>query len=198
VSDSAPKRRQKPKRPELSICEVRFAELYAAGGTTASQAHRDAGFPPRPADNVHTMAWRLLRKPAVQKLIHDLRQEALDAARVTVNRLAQALSRIAFADRGDLFDAQGCLLPFAEWPADVAATVEGIDTEELFALVGEPGQKERQLVGRARKVRTARRVEAIKLLMQWRGMVRDAEVAALDRELQRLRELLEQVKGGRA
>jgi phage terminase small subunit len=171
VSTSTKKTRAKPKRPALTLREIRFAEHYVEHGS-ASAAYRAAGYAERPSESTWTLAARVLRKPAVQQLIHDMRHEAVDTARASVNRLVQGLVRIAFADRADLFDEHGCLLPAGQWPADVAATVEGIDSEDLFEVVSEPGQpKRKELRGHARKVRTARRTEAIKLLMQWRRMI---------------------------
>jgi phage terminase small subunit len=197
VSNPERKKRARPRRPELSCREVRFAEHYAEHGV-AAEAYRAAGYPDGTTSTPRVLAWRLLRKPAVRGLIHELRREALDAARVTVNRLAQALARIAFANRADLFDERGCLLPKDQWPADVAATVEAIENEELFEVVSQKGQpRRRELRGYARKVRTAKRTEAIKLLMQWRGMIRDAEAEAMGREIQQLRELLNKATGER-
>ena len=198
MSDTAPKTRPRAKRPSPSLREIRFAQHYAEHGV-ATDAYRAAGYPERPADSTRVLAWRVLRNAEVQALIRTLRQEAVDAARVSVNRLAQALSRLAFCNRADLFDENWCLLPKAQWPADVAATVEGIDTQELFDVVSERGgPKRKELRGYARKVRTAKRTEAIKLLMQWRGMIRDAEVEEMERQIRELRELLEQVKKGNA
>lgn len=102
---------------------------------------------------------------------------------MSVNRLAQAMARIAFADRCDLFDANGCLRPPHEWPADIAATVESVELEDGVAV----------------EVKTAKRMDALRVLAQWRRMIgRDGEVEAMDRELQRLRQLLEHAKGNRS
>ena len=138
----------------------------------ATAAYKAAGYPEHPAASTWVLAFRVLRKPAVQQLIHDLRQEAVDAARVNVNRIVQGLARIAFADRTDLFDDKGRLLPKSLWPADVKATVEEIENLELFEVTSEKGAlKRKELVGFTRKVKTARRIEALKLLMQWLRMV---------------------------
>ena len=150
----------KQKQPELTLREIRFAEHYVEHGCSAD-AYRHAGYPERLPQSTHVLAWRVLRNPAVQRLIRDIRQEALDAARISVNRLAQGLARIAFANRADLFDEHGCLLPAHLWPPDVAATVEGIDTEEVFETVSGDGQpKRKELRGHNRSVKTARRTES--------------------------------------
>ena len=192
VSNDAPKTRTKRQRPELTLREIKFAEQFVECGD-ASAAYRIAGYAERPAESTWVLACRVLRKPAMQKLIYTLREEAVDAARVSVNRLAQGLARIAFSNRADLFDEHGCLLPANQWPADVAATVEGVESEELFEVIsqrGEPKRKARR--GHNRKVKTARRVEAMKVLATWKKMIgRDSELEKMAAELADLRALLE-------
>jgi phage terminase small subunit len=196
VSEKNTQKRPKRKRPELSLREIRFAEQYVECGV-ATDAYRAAGYPERSDQSTRVLAFHVLRNPAVQKLIHTLRQEACDAARVSINRLAQGLARIAFANRADLFDERGCLLPADQWPPDIAATVESVESEEVYETVAEEGQpKRKQLRGHVRKVHTARRAEAMKVLAQWRRMIgRDSEIESMGRELERLRALLEQVRG---
>src|SRR5262245_46416375 len=137
----------KKRRPALTVQQIRFCEIYAEKGN-ATEAYLAAGFTAGSRESAHVMAWRLLRNRAVADLIRTLREEACDAARISVNRLAQAMARIAFADRSDLFDEHGCLLPASQWPADVRATVESIENEELLTAVSEKGQpKRRELRG---------------------------------------------------
>ena len=196
MGTNTPKKRERPAKPDLSLREIRFAQHYAEHGC-ASAAYRAAGFSDKPATSVHVLAWRVLRKPAVRSYIRQLRDEACTAAQVTTNRLAKALANIAFANRADLFDDKGRLLPPDQWPPDVAATVEGIESEDLFELISAKGQpKRKELKGHARKVKTAGRLGALKLLAEWKGMVKDAQAEMFDQEITRLRELLEQVKRG--
>ncbi|MBY0459178.1 MAG: terminase small subunit, partial [Gemmataceae bacterium] len=166
----------KPRRPELTLRELRFAEHYVEHGS-ASEAYRSAGFPPVTAASARVLGWRLLRKEAVREIIRQMRQEALDAARVSVQRIVQATARIAFADRADLFDDRGRLLPPKDWPADIRGAVEVVESEDLFEPVErvdpESGKvvKRKELVGYTRKVRTGKRIEALKLLAQWKQMI---------------------------
>jgi phage terminase small subunit len=172
VTNPAPKKkRTKAKRPAMSQREIRFCVAYFEGGN-ASEAYRKAGFPERPATSTWVLACRLLRKPAVQAYIWELRSQACSAAQVNANRVTEGLARIAFANRADLFDKHGCLLPADQWPPDVVAAVEGIDVDEILEVVSEPGKpKRRELRGYTRKVRTAKRVEALKLLAQILRMI---------------------------
>ncbi len=199
MSEPAPKKRARPK-PDLTLREVRFAEHFVEHGN-ASEAYRAAGYAERPATSTWVLAFRVLRNIRVQQLIRTLRQEAIDATRVSVNRLVQALARIAFANRGDLFDEEGRVLPPSRWPADIAAAVEGVESEELYETVSEFDDaakktvRRKVLVGHVRKVKTARRTEAIRILAQWKRMIGlDAELEQMGREIDRLRALITQLK----
>jgi phage terminase small subunit len=195
-SNTPPSRR---KRPNLSLREIRFAEHYVEN-QCAADAYR-AAYPPAASDQAtRVLAFRVLRNPHVQRLVYDLRQEALDAAHVSVARIAQALSRVAFCDRADLFDEHGALLPPNAWPADVRATIESVESEDIYTTVsGEGGAKRRELRGHVRKVHTAKRTEALRILATWKRMVgRDSEIESMSRELDRLRALLVQVKEQRS
>lgn len=165
----------RPKVPSsLSIRQVRFCTLYAERGRGYGyECYLEAGFPPGESRNATDQAvTALLRKPQIKATIRMLREAAADSALATVERIAQGLARIAFADRSDLFDDKGRLLPPRDWPADVAATVERVEVEELFETVSKPGEpKRRELSGYTRKVWTADRLGALKVLAQWRRMV---------------------------
>lgn len=172
-----PPAKKKPRKPKpLTVKQIRFCQLYVEGeaskSANATQALIDAGIPHTNRIAAGTAAWELLKNPQIQQFIHELRDAACDAAKATVERIAQGMARIAFANRAELFDSKGRLLPPDKWPADVAATVESIESEELYEVQSEPGKpKRKELVGYTRKVRTARRGEMLKLLAQWRRMV---------------------------
>jgi phage terminase small subunit len=163
-------------KPLLCVREVRFCAGYA-DHENATRAHREAGYEAA-SENAHSVAGKaLLRKPQIRAKIREMQEEAADVAQATVNKIAQALYRIAFCDRTLLFDERGCLLPRSKMPGDVRATIESIENEELLVVVSKKGEpRRRELMGFARKVKTAKRTEAIKLLMQWKRMIgQDAE-----------------------
>jgi phage terminase small subunit len=176
----------------LSLPEIRFCRLWLEHDENASAAYRDAKFPGVSEGSVGEMASRLLKKVEIQEYISELREQASDAAKITIEKIAQGLSHIAFANRGDLYDEDGTLKHPRDWPKDVAATVEGIETEELFETVSEKGQpKRRELKGHTRKVKTARRTEALKTLAQWKKMVdRSSELEAMAAEITQLRQMI--------
>lgn len=172
MGDEKPAKKTRNRRErELSARELRFAMAYFETGN-ATEAYRAAGYPERPDHSTWTLAWRVLRNVKVREYIRELRQEALDANRITCNKIIQTLGFIAFADRLGMLDDRGSLLPKSEWPKDVRACLEGIEVEELFETVSEPGSPRRkERTGHLRKVRTAKRTEALKLLMAHKGML---------------------------
>ncbi|MDB5310253.1 MAG: Terminase small subunit [Gemmataceae bacterium] len=163
-----PARRTRQRPPSHQI--IRFCQLWVET-QNGTQSVIDAGIQCKNRNSAAAYASKLLDWLAVKKLTRRLRREALDSAQLSVNRVAQALGRIALADRGRLYDEHGQLLPPDQWPADVAATVESLETEEVFEVVSEDGEPERKkLRGYVRKVRTAKRTDALRLLAQWLKM----------------------------
>ena len=174
MSGDTQHRKHKTEPPPLSVREIRFCQHYAET-RNATRSYLDAGFVCASENSARSRAFRLLRKVNIRNYIRELQFAAADAAQVSVAIVAQALRRIALADRAKLFDSHGRLLPPDQWPADIAACVEGVESEELYEPTGEPGV--RRLAGYARKVRTAKRMDALRLLAQWLRMVgQDADI----------------------
>jgi hypothetical protein len=84
----------------------------------------------------------------------------------------QGLKRIAFAKRRDAYDERGRIKLPCDWPDDIDGIVESVESEELFELVEstdpETGKTRRrkELVGYVRKVKFAKRMEALRLLAE--------------------------------
>lgn len=164
MAGDTPKRRHKTEPPPLTLQEIRFCQRWVEHGS-GPRAIEEAGFSNASQNARYNHAFRLLRKPKIREYIRVLQQAAADAAHVTTTIIAQGLARTAFADRRKLYDPKtGRLLDPHEWPDDVAATVESIDTDEIHDSDG-------QVVGYSKKVRTAKRTEAQKVLAQWLRMI---------------------------
>lgn len=69
-----------------------FCQLYAAGGITATEAYRKAGFSPR---NASSGANRLLQRPEVQARIAELQAPALERAALTISEALEHLGDVA-------------------------------------------------------------------------------------------------------
>lgn len=137
----------------------RFAEAIVEGATGAEAVRRIRPKARRPKEQAYK--WRHL--PEVNAAIEELRAEAVEDAGVTLARVLKETARVAFANLRELFDAQGALLPIDEWPEDAARAVVGIDFEALFEGRGE----DRHETGHIVKVKTAPKVEALRLLGQY-------------------------------
>lgn len=157
----------RPDADALSVSDVRFCQHYARHGN-AAEAYRQAGY--RNSDSTPAAVWHAahdtLRKAKVRTYVRQLRQEACDAAQITVDRLAGRLAAAAFADRTAVFAADGSVRPPHEWPAELRAIVAGVEAVPTDA-------------GVRYKVRFERSTDALRVLAQWRGMI-GADAAVKD------------------
>lgn len=174
ADDTPQKRKHKTQRPALTAQDVRFAVLlFARGLKSVADCYLEAGFPAGPTQHAtEAAAHRRVKKREVRHHLRDLQQRAADAAQVDANAVMQGLKRIAFSKLPDLYDARGRIKLPHEWPADLVGAVESVESEEVFELVEhtdpESGKKSRrrELVGYVRKVRVAKRIEALRLLAE--------------------------------
>jgi hypothetical protein len=180
ATNSTPEPAPRPKKPRgshrtsgplLSRQDIKFARLLFDRGATKKtvlECYLEAGFAPRENDHATEMAaWRRVRNREFRAFYRQLQDDAAAAEQVTANRVVRGFARIAFGRRRDLYDEHNRLLPPSQWSDDLDATIDGIDTEDLFEVVSGPGSpKRKELVGYARKVRFAKRIEALKILAQ--------------------------------
>lgn len=97
-------------------------------------------------DVAGTAAARLFGNVRIQERIEEIRKYTTGKFNITRERIAKEYSRLAFADRTKIFDADGNVIPFAELDEDVRATISGVDVDELYA--GETN------IGRTKKIKT--------------------------------------------
>jgi hypothetical protein len=174
--------RHKTESPPMSVKEIRFAQLWIErdGTSTLAQLYVDAGFPAKATPQAtEQAAWRIVKKRYVREFIRELQSEAANTAKVAVSKIAQGLAQAAFADRRQLWDERGRIRLPKDWPDEVAATVETVESREVFEWVQDDGLDEKgrkkprrkELVGYVRKVRTSKRLDALKILAQWKQML---------------------------
>lgn len=82
-------------------------------------------------------------------------------------RVILELSKLAFSDIGDLFRADGELIPLQDLPPDVAAAVVSIESSEI---VTRNGDGDEVLVTRTTKVQLADKLKSLELLGQRLGV----------------------------
>lgn len=173
MADEPKRRTHKTDAPPLSARDVRFCQLWVETGN-ATRSYIDAGYPHANENSAGVLAFKLLRKVKIREYVRELQRYASEAAKVTVEELAAVMAGIVRADRRKLYDAKGRILLPHEWPDDVAATVEQVESEELFEPI--PGAKgKKRLKGYTRKVKTASRVAAAAKLMEWKKMLGSAK-----------------------
>ncbi len=105
--------------------KLRFCIAYLETGS-ATKAWLAAGMPTT-RKSWHMSASLLLADPAVQETIDDLRQQQLDVASITVERIANEYKKLAFFDPRQLYDEDGRMRELHELPADVAAAIASVE-----------------------------------------------------------------------
>ena len=99
-------------------------------------------------------------KEAIKALDEPIKQRILGQYEVSVERVLQELSRLAFHDLRKLYNEDGSLKPPKEWDDDTAAAVAGLEIFEEFSGQG----KEREKIGETKKVKVWDKKGALELL----------------------------------
>lgn len=110
---------------------------------------------------------RLLDNPSIAIRVEHYRKIAESKLEVTVQRIVQETARIAFFDMRNLVDDDGNAIPLQELDEDTARALNGMDIEELYADKG----KDREAVVRVKKYKHVQKMEALRLLAQWKKML---------------------------
>jgi hypothetical protein len=179
MSDEPQRPKHKTAAPALSAREIAFAQLvFQYGVRGKARAYVEAGFPPKGTPNAtEAAACRIVRKRQFREYVRHLEATAAEAATVTVQEIVVGVLCIARADRRKLFDKRGVLLPPDQIPDDVAAAIEGVESEDLYEPVpGERGKK--RLKGHLRKIKTGNRLAAWRTLAEWKRMLGTDKAAA--------------------
>ncbi|MBB4004467.1 terminase small subunit [Aurantimonas endophytica] len=137
----------------LTAKQRRFVDEYLVD-LNATQAAIRAGYSERTARQV---ASENLAKPDIAKAISDAKTERSARTRVDADWLLRRLADEAEADVGDLYDADGALLPVHQWPPIWRkGLVAGLDVEEI--------REEGVVVGLIRKVKLSDRIRRLELI----------------------------------
>ena len=146
----------------MTLREVRFVNAYIEHGV-AVKAAREAGIPGESDDAIRKLAYQMLAKPAVGHYLRECRQEHLETAMATTNKLGRALSNIVFADRTAVFSFDGDVISPRDWPENLRALVSSFESKVVTDRDGN--------VTRSFKVRFTDPMAAAKMLAEWRAMV---------------------------
>lgn len=107
-------------------------------------------------------AWRLLDNPTVALRVEHYRKIATGKLEASVERIALELARIAFVDLGNLYDDDGRPIPLHELDEDTRRALNGMDIEVRAGGVSV-----------LKKYKHIPKVEALRVLAQWRKMLVD-------------------------
>lgn len=156
-----------------------FCQKYIETGdaTKAYYASYDAkGSKPITANR---SAKALLDNPKIATRLRELQAIHLKRHVVTVDRVLQEFSRIAFLDIRKAFDDEGRLKPLGELDDETAAAIAGLEVEELYEGRGES----RMHVGHLHKIKLSDKKGALDSLARHLGMFNDKTTTAIEGEL---------------
>jgi hypothetical protein len=151
----------------LTEKQKQFAYIYA-GRPNAAAAYREA-FPGCTEDTCATNGPRLLKDPAVVELVTALRAPILEQYDATAARTIEELSYAALLDPGELYDAEGKLLPVHQMPTHVRRAIASIEYGK-FGL----------------KIKLVSKEAAVGLLMRYHGLLKDKTEHSLSESLEAL------------
>lgn len=143
-----------------------FILSFIDNGGNGTQAAIAAGFAPASA---RTTGSKLLAKPRIAAEIAKLTQRAVAKTEATIDRTLRENAALAFADPRRICGPDGAVLPFQDWPAELAAAVSSIEVEEVFQGRG----SKRKVVSVVKKVRWWDKGAALERLFKFHKLYAD-------------------------
>lgn len=136
-------------------------------GMTQSEAAMAAGYK---GNNPRFAGWSIEKRPRVKARLQKIEQDALASVGISRTQIVREIARIAMLDPRKILDEFGNVRDFDQLDSDTAATIAGMDVEELFEGSGQ----ERKQTGMVRKVKFWNKVDALKELAKIARLVQDA------------------------
>jgi phage terminase small subunit len=164
-------------KERLTKREIRFAQGYTEHGN-ATRAYREAGYEFASDNAAHVAASKLLRNSKVLTYIRKLERAACDAAKITIESLAQGFSRAERADVTKILGPDGEMLPPSQWPESIRLCITRIEVDELTEFQPDPSnprRKKKVAIGTRWKVWLENKTECRKVLAQWKRMLKGDE-----------------------
>lgn len=144
---------------------ARFVQEYAKD-LNGTQAAIRAGYSERTAAQ---QASRLLRNVQLRAEVEQLLLKVARKNEITVERTQQEIARIAYADARKLYGPDGNLLPIPQLDDDTAATIAGVEVDEVRR-----GDEEKPIAIITRKVKRWDKGKALEQCMSILGMHKSA------------------------
>jgi phage terminase small subunit len=142
---------------KLTAKQAQFVREYLID-LNATQAAIRAGYSKKTAASVGA---ENLRKPQIASAVAEATKARAEETGIDAAWVLRRLEAEAQADLADLYDDDGNLRPIKEWPLIWRqGLVQGIEVEELFEGQG----KDREHIGRVRKVKLDPRIKRVELI----------------------------------
>lgn len=103
-----------------------FAERYLINGNNATEAAKFAGYSEKTA---YSLGSRMLKHPDVQAIITARSAAIMRKAELTTDRWAEEMACIGHFDPGELYDAEGNLIPIHKLPAHVRRAIASVEVD---------------------------------------------------------------------
>lgn len=133
-------------------------------------------------DTIANNAYILLQNSDIAARVEHYRKIAEARLEVTVQRIVQETARIAMFDLRKLVDDDGNAIPLQDLDEDTARALNGMDIEELY----EGNGKDRKHIGHVKRYKHVQKMEALRMLAQWKKMLIDRSEVGKPGEFEKL------------
>lgn len=116
----------------------------------ATQAAIRAGYSKKTAGSIGD---ENLTKPEIAQAIEKHLQKIVQKAGLKTENLIETMRELSDSDIRKLFDDENRLLPFNQWPEDVARCVAAVEVEEIYEWEGTGKNKKKVLIGFLKKIK---------------------------------------------
>ena len=111
----------------LTPKQQRFILEYPTDGNAAAAARR-AGYSAKTAKE---QGYELLTKPHIFEAVQQVIQRHLEQLDLGLERIIQEAARVGISDIGDLFDADGHVIPTHQLPHDIRKAISSIKVQHI-------------------------------------------------------------------
>lgn len=160
------------KIKKLTAKEQRFCKRYLID-FNATKAAMEIGYSKRSA---RVTGCRLLTKANVQEHIDKLRKEMDGKFNVTLERLLQELSYVAFSDVTRLFSKDGTLKALHLLTEEERAAISSVEVDEIAEYV----KGEKKVLGQTKKVKAWDKLKAIEMIAKLQGHLSTLKISGTD------------------
>lgn len=160
--------------PELNDKQKKFCNEYILD-FNGTQAAIRAGYSAKTANE---QAAQLLAKLSIQTYLTELKQKTAEESGITKKQLVDELAKIAFFDIRKIYNDDNSLINIKDFDDDSAASIAGIEIDEIYEF--NPIKKQKELTGYTRKVKIQNKISAIERVSKMLGYDAPAKVAQTD------------------